>query len=175
MEATLEILIPASWSTFSSRWIVRVRSFPCAVRSRVRSRSRRISGGGTKLGRTNPCCTSWQIHSESLTSVLRPGTLRKWCALSNQHSNRSSSAWNTVFQYTPVASIPTSVTPASASHTASSESPGSVALNVCVCCSNRRRPWPGTRVVATTLSRCTSSPAHRSTITSTAQLPSDGN
>lgn len=40
-------------------------------------------------------------HSESLTSVLRPGTLRRWCALSIQHSNRSSSAWNTVFQYTP--------------------------------------------------------------------------
>ena len=72
-EATLVSLIPASWSTFSKRWIVRVRSLLCALRSRVRSRSRRISGGGTKLGRTSPCCTSWQIHSESLTSVLRPG------------------------------------------------------------------------------------------------------
>jgi hypothetical protein len=29
----------------------------------------RISGGATKLGRTSPCWTSWQIHSESLTSV----------------------------------------------------------------------------------------------------------
>jgi hypothetical protein len=77
-----ESLIPASWSTFSSRWIVRARSLACALRRRVRSRSRRISGGGTKLGLTRPCCTSWQIHSESLTSVLRPGTLRKCCALS---------------------------------------------------------------------------------------------
>src|SRR5205823_5283591 len=34
----------------------------------VRSRSSRIGLGGTKLGRTSPCCTSW-IHSESLTSV----------------------------------------------------------------------------------------------------------
>jgi hypothetical protein len=68
--------------------------------------------------------------------------------------------------YTPVASIPTSVTPASASHAASSASPASVARNVRVCWSKRRRPAPGTRTVATTLSRCTSRPAHRSTTTS---------
>src|SRR4051812_30432803 len=91
--------MPASCRTFSSRWIERARSLIFALRSRVRSRSRRISGGGTKLGRTSPCWTSWQIHSESLTSVLRPGTLRKWCALSSQHSKRSSSACKTVFQY----------------------------------------------------------------------------
>jgi hypothetical protein len=41
--------------------------------------------------------------------------------------------------------------------------------------SHCRRPLPGTRTVATTLSRCTSRPAHRSTITSTTLLPSDGN
>jgi hypothetical protein len=37
---------------------------------------------------------------------------------------------------------------------------------------NRRRPVPGTRAVATTVSRCTSSPAHRSTITSIGPAPS---
>src|SRR5450755_1529235 len=44
-DATLVSMIPASWSTFSSRWIERARSLICALRSRVRSRSRRISGG----------------------------------------------------------------------------------------------------------------------------------
>ncbi len=133
-EATLVSLMPASCNTFSRRWIARMRSLICALRSRVRSRSRRISGGGTKLGRTRPCSTSWQIHSESFTSVLRPGTLRRCCALSSQHSKRSSSAWKTVFQYTPVASIPTSVTPSPASHSRRSASPASVARNVRVCC-----------------------------------------
>src|SRR6266498_3934911 len=74
-DATLESLIPASWSTFSSRWIARVRSSTWATQSRVRSRSRRISGGGTKLGRTSPCSSSWQHQAESITSLLRPGTL----------------------------------------------------------------------------------------------------
>jgi hypothetical protein len=41
--------------------------------------------------------------------------------------------WKTVFQYTPVASIPTSVTAQVASHSARSASPGSVARNVRVC------------------------------------------
>ncbi len=51
-------LIPAACSTFSRRWIARVRSSICALRRRVRSRSLRISGGGTKLGRTSLCSTS---------------------------------------------------------------------------------------------------------------------
>src|SRR6266545_3941368 len=44
-----------------------------------------------------------------------------------------------------------------------------VVPNVRVSCKRRRRlfPLPGTRTVATTVSRCTSRPAHRSTITST--------
>jgi hypothetical protein len=58
VDATLESLIPASWSTFSSRWIVRARSLVCALRRRVRSRSRRISGGGTKLGYP----TEWDVR-----------------------------------------------------------------------------------------------------------------
>ena len=43
-------------------------------RSRTRSRSSRIGGGGTKLGLTRPWRTRSAAHSASLTSVLRPGT-----------------------------------------------------------------------------------------------------
>ncbi|GAA3148762.1 hypothetical protein GCM10010521_40170 [Streptomyces rameus] len=42
-EATDVSLIPASWSTFSSRWIIRARSCVIAVRDRVRSRRSPIS------------------------------------------------------------------------------------------------------------------------------------
>ncbi|PBC95081.1 hypothetical protein SAMN05446589_1590 [Streptomyces sp. OV198] len=42
-EATDVSLIPASWSTLSSRWIIRARSCVIAVRDRVRSRKSRIS------------------------------------------------------------------------------------------------------------------------------------
>ena len=66
-------LIPASWSTFSTRWIARVRSLICALRSRVRSRSRRISGGGTKLGRTRPCCDQLADPLRVLDVGLAPG------------------------------------------------------------------------------------------------------
>lgn len=42
-EATDVSLIPATWSTFSSHWIIRARSCVIAVRDRVRSRRSRIS------------------------------------------------------------------------------------------------------------------------------------
>src|SRR6266516_3850445 len=50
-----------------------------------------------------------------------------------------------------------------------------VVPKVRVCCARRRRllPVPGTRTVATTLSRCTSRPAQRSTITSITRPPSE--
>ena len=86
LEATEESLIPPSCRVFSKRWTSRVRSSICALRYRVKSRSSRISLGGTKLGRTSPCSTSWQIHSASFTSVLRPGTLRRCWAFKSQHS-----------------------------------------------------------------------------------------
>src|SRR5438034_11554398 len=59
--------------------------------------------------------------------------------------------------------MPTSVTSKLASQSASCSSRAIVVPNVRVCCSRRRRllPLPGTRTVATTLSRCTSSPAQR--------------
>lgn len=50
----------------------------------------RMGLGGTKLGRTRPCSTSWQIQAASATSVLRPGTLWRCWALSSQHSKSSS-------------------------------------------------------------------------------------
>jgi hypothetical protein len=67
-----------------------------------------------------------------------------------------------------VASIAISVTPKPASQSASVSSWPIVVPKLRVCCSRRRRllPLPGTRTVATTLSRCTSSPAQRSTTTS---------
>jgi hypothetical protein len=89
--ATHASLIPASSRTLCSRCASRVRSWTSALRYRVRSRSSRIGLGGTKLGRTRPCSTSWQIHTESATSVFRPGTFLRCWAFSSQHSNPSSS------------------------------------------------------------------------------------
>ena len=50
-----------------------MRSLLCALRSRVRSRSRRISGGGTKLGRTSPCCDQLADPLRVLHIGLAPG------------------------------------------------------------------------------------------------------
>jgi hypothetical protein len=66
--------------------------------------------------------------------------------------------------------IPTSVTANDANHSVSSESPATVDLKVRVLCSQRRLVSLGKRTVATTLSRCTSRPAHRSTTTSIVSL-----
>src|SRR6266511_2208479 len=91
-EATEVSLIPASCMTFSNRWIARVRSCVIAVRSRVTSRKSRTGAGGTKLGRTRPCSTSWAIHTESATSVLRPGTLCRWVAAWDDHETENNYA-----------------------------------------------------------------------------------
>lgn len=106
-EATEVSLIPAPCCTFSSRWITRTRSWDTAVRARVRSRSSRNTCTGTKDGRTSPHSRIRAIHTESPTSVLRPGTLRRCAALTSQQVNRPSKEAKTGFQYTPVASIPT--------------------------------------------------------------------
>jgi hypothetical protein len=75
--------------------------------------------GGTKLERIRPCASRSAIHIASLTSVLRPGTLRMCAALASTSSNSASSTCHTGFQYTPVASIATCVQPCSASQSAS--------------------------------------------------------
>ena len=91
VEATEVSLIPASCSTFSRRWIARVRSSVSRRPCRVTSRNSRTLRGGTKLGDTSPCSISWAIHIESATSVLRPGTFRRCSALITQTGNLSSS------------------------------------------------------------------------------------
>jgi hypothetical protein len=53
-EATADSLMPASSSSFSSRWASRERSRVIAVRVRVRSLSCRTGSGGTNEPRTRP-------------------------------------------------------------------------------------------------------------------------
>jgi hypothetical protein len=88
-------VIAASWSSFSNRWIAPVRPSTWATQSRVRSRSRRISGGATKLGRTSLCSSSRRHQAESITSLVPPGTLCRCRALNSQHSKRRSSTQKT--------------------------------------------------------------------------------
>jgi hypothetical protein len=59
-----------------------------------------------------------------IEGVLRPGRILTWQALTSSSSKpRSSSTYQTGFQYWPVASITTWVTPSAASHPASASSP----------------------------------------------------
>ena len=84
VEATAEILISARSSSFSSRAQYRDRSCTRSARSRVNSRSRRISGGGTKLGCSRPRSVSLASHTASFLSVLaRPGTFLTCRALTS--------------------------------------------------------------------------------------------
>ena len=71
--ATQASLTPASSSVLCSRLVCRWRSPISDRRYRVRSRSSRISRGGTKLPRSRPCSSSWHSHWASVMSVLRPG------------------------------------------------------------------------------------------------------
>jgi hypothetical protein len=89
--ATLGQLDPGVLEHLVQARASRPRSSIWAVRYLMRLRSSRMGLGGTKLGRTRPCSTSWQIHCASPTSVLRPGTLRRWRALGSRHSSASSS------------------------------------------------------------------------------------
>src|SRR3954447_17594709 len=81
-----------------------------------------------KLPRSRPCSSSSASHSASSTSVLRPGRIFTWWALtsSNSQDGCSSSRYQTGFQYDPVASITTAVTSSAANHStmASSEAEG---------------------------------------------------
>ena len=71
--ATLDSLMPASSSSFSSRWISRLRSRVMMVRARVRSRSSRIGAGGTNEPRTSPCAPSCANQVASEASLVGPG------------------------------------------------------------------------------------------------------
>ena len=54
----------------------------------VSSRTSRMSGGGTKEGRTIPCAATSASHSASERSVLRPGTFFTCCALQSHSSSK---------------------------------------------------------------------------------------
>jgi hypothetical protein len=95
----------------------------------------------------------------SFTSVFWPGTFLMCIALASTSANASSSTCQTGFQYTPVASIATCVTPASAGQSASASNCLVVVPKVATACSAFGPSWM--RRDATTTSLCTSSPAHR--------------
>src|SRR3954453_16964549 len=78
---TLANLMLAVSSSLSVRFCSLVSASDKERRSRTRSRSSRIGGGGTKLGLIRPWRTRSAVHSASFTSVLRPCTLRMWWAL----------------------------------------------------------------------------------------------
>jgi hypothetical protein len=120
-----------------------------------------MGAGGTKLPRSSPCSNSSASQAASQTSVLRPGKILTCRALTNSSSKpRSSSTYQIGFQYWPVASITTWVTPSPASHPASASNPEVKLGNVRT--SWARPPCPsGTRTQATTSSLATSNPAQR--------------
>src|SRR6266487_4460571 len=74
-----------------------------------------MTGGGTKLPRSSPHSSSSHSQAASPTSVLRPGRILTWWALTRSSSSpRSSSTYQQGFQYWPVASMTTWVTPSAA-------------------------------------------------------------
>ena len=81
----------ASSSSFSNRCASRVRSATNTVRDRVRSRSWRMSSGGTNDALTSPCAARSANHSASDTSLLRPGMARTSDAFTNITSSCSDS------------------------------------------------------------------------------------
>src|SRR3990172_251619 len=130
-----------------------------ALRYRVRSRSSRISGGGTKLGCKRPCSSNCAIHAQSETSVFRPGTFLMCAALTNSTSKSSSSREYTGFHKTPVLSIATCVQPCSASQYRSARRSSVIVPNVRIV-SVRSPAAPGTIRPAATVSLWTSNPQH---------------
>jgi len=88
--ATTDSLIWASSSSFSTRCFSAVRTPTRSIRYRVTSRNRRISGGGTKLGRI--ICRSATLHSHTASSLSvlgRPGR----CLTSLGLTSQGSSPW----------------------------------------------------------------------------------
>src|SRR5215208_2506512 len=123
-----------------------------------------------KPPRISPCCIRSSSHSLSRTSVLRPGTALTWAALASTTSTCGSSRLNTGFQYTPVDSIATWLTPCSTSHAPSRSRSGVIVpyVRVCWC----RCPRSSTQPTVTTAVRlCTSMPAHRGDSTSIVTPP----
>jgi hypothetical protein len=65
---------------------------------RVRSRNAWIGPGGTRLARISPCANKSAIQVASLTSLLRPGTLRICAGLARRSSSSPSRICHTGFQ-----------------------------------------------------------------------------
>ena len=84
--------MPASSSSFSSRWISRVRSRITAVLVRVKSRNCRIGSGGTNEPRTRPWAPSCASEAASDTSLFRPGRFFTCRAFTSMTSNGPSSS-----------------------------------------------------------------------------------
>src|SRR6266704_3803281 len=87
------------------------------------------------------------------------------CALTSSSVNELSSTFQGAFQYTPVLSSATCVTPCAVNQSANASKSAVMVLKVrislCGCL-----PAPGTTTQATTVSLCTSSPQQRSYTTS---------
>ncbi len=71
-DTTEPSLTLASSKVFATRLTCLLRSRTSTLRSRVRSRRSRNSGGGTKLPLSSPHSNSWASHSQSLTVRLAP-------------------------------------------------------------------------------------------------------
>ncbi len=78
--------MPASSSTLASRWPSLVRCPVSFLRYRVRDRSSATAPAGMKPVRSSPCSCSPASCWQSMTSRLRPGTLRMCAALQTHTS-----------------------------------------------------------------------------------------
>ena len=106
----------ASCSTLSTRLRSLVPTPIIFRRLRVKSRSSRNPRGGTKLGRIMACRSRCASHQLSFLSVLCPFRFFTSCGLARYTRTLSSSTLNTGFQYEPVLSMTTWVTPSACSH-----------------------------------------------------------
>ena len=94
MECTAEdSLTSAPSSSFSSRCHSLVRSRTSISLVRVRSRSARISGGGTNDGRSRPISASRASHCASSRPVFgRPASCRAWRELTSWTASPAASS-----------------------------------------------------------------------------------
>src|SRR5215813_3562731 len=115
-----------------------------------------------KLAFNKPCRNKSANHSQSRTSVLRPGTALMWRALTKMTVRRPSRMLNTGFQYTPVLSIATCVHPALLSQSPNCSSSSVIVAKVRI----SFRPLVTSH--ATTVLACTSNPQQLSYTTSIA-------
>ena len=136
---------------------------PAACGSGSARAARAAAGRARSWPCSSPCRSRSAIHSQSLTSVLRPGTCLDVLGVDQQQRRScSSSRFQTGFQYTPVLSIATWVHPAvgqpvgQRQQVVGHRAEGADSLHRLAA---RRRDVSRQ---ATTVLLCTSSPQHRS-------------